>query len=153
MGRRFDPDRAHKNAEFGASRRQHLTPFCVLLGRGQDVDLSESGIFKMALRKKSESVSTWSVADLSALYTQERTALIAQARRILRSDADASEIVQEAFLKFILAAPELDSKDRAMAYLRTSITNLCLNQIRATGSRPNLVAIDSDTSQERINEL
>ena len=83
----------------------------------------------MALRKKSESVSTWSVADLSALYTQERTALIAQARRILRSDADASEIVQEAFLKFILAAPELDSKDRAMAYLRTSITNLCLNQI------------------------
>jgi transcriptional regulator len=40
-----------------------------------------------------------------------------------------------------------------MAYLRTSITNLCLNQIRATGSRPNLVAIDSDTSQERINEL
>ena len=107
----------------------------------------------MALRKKSESVSTWSVADLSALYTQERTALLAQARRILRSDADASEIVQEAFLKFILAAPELDSKDRAMAYLRTSITNLCLNQIRTTGSRPNLVAIDSDTSQERINEL
>ena len=52
-----------------------------------------------------------------------------------------------------MAAPELDSKDRAMAYLRTSITNLCLNQIRATGSRPNLVAIDSDTSQERINEL
>ena len=133
--------------------RQQFGLLSVLLGRGQDVDLTESGIFKMALRKKSESVSTWSVADLSALYTQERTALIAQARRILRSDADASEIVQEAFLKFILAAPELDSKDRAMAYLRTSITNLCLNQIRATGSRPNLVAIDSDTSQERINEL
>lgn len=133
--------------------RQQFGLLSVLLGRGQDVDLTESGIFKMALRKKSESVSTWSVADLSALYTQERTALIAQARRILRSDADASEIVQEAFLKFILAAPELDSKDRAMAYLRTSITNLCLNQIRATGSRPNLVAIDSDTTQERINEL
>jgi hypothetical protein len=28
-----------------------------------------------------------------------------------------------------------------------------LNQIRATGARPNLVAIDSDTSQERLNEL
>lgn len=109
----------------------------------------------MALRRKSVSsvVSTWSVADLSALYSQERSSLIAQARRILRSDADASEIVQEAFLKFILAAPELDSKDRALAYLRTSITNLCLNQIRATGSRPNLVAIDAETSQERINEL
>ena len=109
----------------------------------------------MALRKRniSSAVSTWSVAELSALYSQERSSLIAQARRILRSDADASEIVQEAFLKFILAAPELDSKDRALAYLRTSITNLCLNQIRATGARPNLVAIDSETSQERINEL
>ena len=109
----------------------------------------------MALRKKniSSAVSTWSVAELSALYSQERSSLIAQARRILRSDADASEIVQEAFLRFILAAPELDSKDRALAYLRTSITNLCLNQIRATGARPNLVAIDSETSQERINEL
>jgi hypothetical protein len=40
-----------------------------------------------------------------------------------------------------------------LAYLRTSITNLCLNQIRANGTRPNLVAIDSETSQERINEL
>jgi RNA polymerase sigma factor (sigma-70 family) len=109
----------------------------------------------MALRRKSVSsaVSTWSVADLSALYSQERSSLIAQARRILRSDADASEIIQEAFLKFILAAPELDSKDRALAYLRTSITNLCFNQIRATGSRPNLVAIDAETSQDRINEL
>lgn len=109
----------------------------------------------MALRKKniSSAVSTWSVADLSALYSQERSGLIAQARRILRSEADASEIVQEAFLKFILAAPELDSKERALAYLRTSITNLSLNQIRATGARPNLVAIDSATSQERINEL
>ena len=36
---------------------------------------------------------------------------------------------------------------------RTTVNNLCLNQIRATGSRPNLVAIDSETSQERISEL
>jgi transcriptional regulator len=30
---------------------------------------------------------------------------------------------------------------------------LCLNVIRATGSRPNLVAIDSDATQERLAEL
>ena len=114
----------------------------------------------MALRKKqapaavvTQTVSDWSVADLSALYAEHRSSLIGQARRILRSDADAAEIVQEAFLKFILAAPELDTPERAMAYLRTSVNNLCLNQIRATGARPNLVAIDSDTSQERLNEL
>jgi len=101
----------------------------------------------------SQAVSDWSVADLSALYAEQRSSLTAQARRILRSEADAVEIVQEAFLKFIMAAPELDSRDRALAYLRTTINNLCLNQIRATGSRPNLVAIDSDATQERLDEL
>ena len=107
----------------------------------------------MSLRKKAQApatVAAWSVSDLSALYTQNRSSLIAQARRILRSDADAAEVVQDAFLKFILAAPELDTADRALAYLRTTVKNLCLNVIRATGSRPNLVAIDSDASQERL---
>jgi len=56
-------------------------------------------------------------------------------------------------LKFMLAAPELDSADRAIAYLRTSVTNLSLNIIRARGARPNLVAIDADTTQERLNEI
>jgi RNA polymerase sigma factor (sigma-70 family) len=110
----------------------------------------------VSLRKKSQapaSVAAWSVSDLSALYTQNRSSLIAQARRILRSDADAAEVVQDAFLKFILAAPELDTADRAMAYLRTTVNNLCLNVIRATGSRPNLVAIDSDATQERLSEI
>jgi RNA polymerase sigma factor (sigma-70 family) len=111
---------------------------------------------KVSLRKKAQAPATiaaWSVSDLSALYTQNRSSLIAQARRILRSDADAAEVVQDAFLKFILAAPELDTEDRAMAYLRTTVNNLCLNVIRATGSRPNLVAIDSDATQVRLSEI
>ena len=110
----------------------------------------------MSLRKKAQApatVATWHVSDLSALYTQNRSLLIAQARRILRSEADAAEVVQDAFLKFILAAPELDTEDRAMAYLRTIVNNLCLNLIRAKGSRPNLVAIDSDATQERLSEI
>ena len=115
----------------------------------------------MAFRKQakiteaapSQAVSDWSIADLSALYAEQRSSLTSQARRILRSEADAVEIVQEAFLKFILAAPELDSRDRALAYLRTTVNNLCLNQIRASGSRPNLVAIDSEATQERLDEL
>ena len=110
----------------------------------------------MSLRKKAQApatVAAWSVSDLSALYTQNRSSLIAQARRILRSDADAAEVVQDAFLKFILAAPELDTADRAMAYLRTTVNNLCLNVIRATGSRPNLVAIDSDATEVRLSEI
>ncbi|CAN2227637.1 RNA polymerase sigma-70 like domain [Candidatus Nanopelagicaceae bacterium] len=99
------------------------------------------------------STADWSIAQLSAIYTEHRTQLVSQARRITRDEAEANEVVQEAFLKFMLAAPELDSADRAIAYLRTSVTNLALNVIRARGARPNLVAIDADTTQERLNEI
>jgi RNA polymerase sigma factor (sigma-70 family) len=99
------------------------------------------------------SAADWSIAQLSAIYTEHRTQLVSQARRITKNEAEANEVVQEAFLKFMLAAPDLDSADRAIAYLRTSVTNLALNVIRARGARPNLVAIDADTTQERLNEI
>jgi RNA polymerase sigma factor (sigma-70 family) len=95
----------------------------------------------------------WSIADLSAIYTEYRTSLVSQARRMLRVDADANEVVQEAFLKFMLAAPDLDTTERAVAYLRASVNNLSLNVIRARGDRPNLVALDAETTQERLNEI
>ena len=97
--------------------------------------------------------SDWSIADLSAIYTEYRTSLVSQARRMLRDETDANEVVQEAFLKFMLAAPDLDTTERAVAYLRASVNNLALNVIRARGDRPNLVALDSETTQERLNEI
>jgi RNA polymerase sigma factor (sigma-70 family) len=109
--------------------------------------------FKFKPQAAEPVVTTWSVADLSALYLESRSSLISQARRMLRNEQDATEVVQEAFLKFILAAPELDTKERALAYIRTSINNLSLNVIRAKGNRPNLIPIDSDTSQARLAEI
>ena len=103
---------------------------------------------------KSQAATTgWTVADLASLYSEHRTSLVSQSRRMLRSESEANEVVQEAFIKFILAAPELDTEGRALAYLRATINNLSLNVIRARGSRPNLVAIDSDTSAERLAEI
>jgi len=103
---------------------------------------------------KSQAATTgWTVADLASLYSEHRTSLVSQARRMLRSDSEANEVVQEAFIKFILAAPELDTEGRALAYLRATINNLSLNVIRARGNRPNLVALDSDTSSERLAEI
>jgi RNA polymerase sigma factor (sigma-70 family) len=110
-------------------------------------------ILEVAPASAQGSAADWSISQLSALYTEHRTQLVSQARRITRDEAEANEVVQEAFLKFMLAAPELDSADRAIAYLRTSVTNLSLNIIRARGARPNLVAIDADTTQERLNEI
>jgi RNA polymerase sigma factor (sigma-70 family) len=105
------------------------------------------------MAKSQEITTDWTVADLASLYSEYRLSLISQARRMLRSDSEANEVVQEAFIKFILAAPELDTKERALAYLRATINNLSLNVIRARGSRPNLVALDSDTSAERLAEI
>lgn len=110
-------------------------------------------ILEAAPASAAGSAADWSISQLSAIYTEHRTQLVSQARRITRDEAEANEVVQEAFLKFMLAAPELDSADRAIAYLRTSVTNLSLNIIRARGARPNLVAIDADTTQERLNEI
>ena len=106
-----------------------------------------------ALATTPGATADWSIAQLSAIYTEYRTQLVSQARRITRDEAEANEVVQEAFLKFMLAAPDLDTADRAIAYLRTSVNNLALNVIRARGARPNLVAIDADTTQERLNEI
>jgi len=103
--------------------------------------------------KSQETTNDWTVADLASLYSEYRLSLISQARRMLRSESEANEVVQEAFIKFILAAPELDTKERALAYMRATINNLSLNVIRARGSRPNLVALDSDTSAERLAEI
>jgi RNA polymerase sigma factor (sigma-70 family) len=103
--------------------------------------------------KSQATTKDWSVADLASLYSEYRLSLISQARRMLRSDSEANEVVQEAFIKFILAAPELDTQERALAYMRATVNNLSLNVIRARGSRPNLVALDSDTSAERLAEI
>ena len=105
------------------------------------------------MAKSQAATAEWTVANLASLYSEHRTSLVSQARRMLRSDSEANEVVQEAFIKFILAAPELDTEGRALAYLRATINNLSLNVIRARGSRPNLVAIDSDTSAERLAEI
>ena len=99
------------------------------------------------------SVSELSVGDLSALYQDQRSSLVSQARRILYSDSDANEVVQEAFLRFILAAPELDSKERALAYLRRTVNNLSFNVLRAKNLRPSLYSVDTLATQSELDTI
>ncbi|NDA62739.1 MAG: RNA polymerase sigma factor [Chitinophagia bacterium] len=102
----------------------------------------------MALKAKKSKViksltpAAWSVAQFSSFYTQNRTELIAHANRIIKDRAKAEEITQEALVKFMLAAPELESDDHALSYLHRTIENLCIDLFRAENRRPNLVAID-----------
>jgi RNA polymerase sigma factor (sigma-70 family) len=84
----------------------------------------------------------WTVAELGAFYTEHRSELLAHANRVLKDSAKAEEITQDALIKFMLAAPELESTDHALSYLHRTIENLCIDLFRLEGRRPNLVVID-----------
>jgi RNA polymerase sigma factor (sigma-70 family) len=103
----------------------------------------------VSLRKKSPSagLKVWTVAELGAFYTEHRSELIAHASRILKDSAKAEEVIQDALIKVMLAAPELESKDHALGYMHRTIENLCIDIFRIEGRRPNLVLLD-DASAE-----
>lgn len=96
---------------------------------------------------KSSAPLMWTVGDLGAFYTQHRAELHAHASRVLKDQIKAEEITQDALIKFMLAAPELESEDHALSYLHRTIENLCIDLFRAEGRRPNLVVLD-DASAE-----
>ena len=107
----------------------------------------------MALKARKSKVTgvltpdSWSVAQFSSFYTQNRSELIAHANRIVKDKAKAEEITQEALIKFMLATPELQSSNHALSYLHRTIENLCIDLFRAENRRPNLVALDDSTTE------
>lgn len=103
----------------------------------------------MALKKSvvAAGPKIWTVAELGAFYTEHRSELLAHANRVLKDSAKAEEITQDALIKFILAAPELESTDHALSYLHRTIENLCIDFFRLEGRRPNLVLLDDATAE------
>jgi len=107
----------------------------------------------VAFKKSANSAGprVWSVAELGAFYTENRAELLAHANRVLKDSAKAEEITQDALIKFMLAAPELESKEHAIGYLHRTIENLCIDYFRAEGRRPNLVVIDDAQAEVEAN--
>lgn len=123
------------------------------LRQGNTFIMSKRGKVADGIAPQAPSVASWTISDLASIYAEQRSSLIAQAYRILRIEADAQEVVQEAFLKFILAAPELDSADRALAYLRTTVNNISFNNLRAKKARGENVALEIEVAQADLEEL
>ena len=96
---------------------------------------------------KSAAPHVWTVGDLGSFYAEHRSELHAHASRVLKNSAKAQEITQDALIKFMLAAPELESAEHALAYLHRTIENLCIDLFRAEGRRPNLVVLDDATAE------
>ena len=84
----------------------------------------------------------WSLKDLGAFYASHNFELKSHANRILKDPTKADEVVQEAFVKVMLAAPELSSEAHALSYLHRTIENSCMDIFRSENRRPNLVVLD-----------
>ena len=99
--------------------------------------------------KKSVSagLKAWTIVELGAFYTKYRSELLSHAQRILKDSSRAEEVIQDALIKVMLAAPELESNDHALGYMHRTIENLCIDIFRLEGRRPNLVVLD-DASTE-----
>jgi len=94
-----------------------------------------------------EGLQVWTIAELGIFYTEHRFELQAHAARLLKNNTKAEEVVQDALIKVMLAAPELSSEEHALSYLHRTIENLCIDIFRLEGRRPNLVVIDDVTAE------
>jgi len=113
----------------------------------------------MAFRARSKNIigaeinppNLWSVSQFSDFYVKNRSELIAHANRILKDTSKSEEVTQEALVKFMLAAPELESVEHALSYLHRTIENLCIDLFRAENRRPNLVALEDVSVEAELN--
>jgi RNA polymerase sigma factor (sigma-70 family) len=82
------------------------------------------------------------VAQLGTFFASHRTSFLDQAVRRVGNRNVAEELVQDALMKVILAAPELNSDSHALAYIRNTINNLAIDRLRLEGRRPRLVSVE-----------
>ncbi|MDC0911645.1 sigma-70 family RNA polymerase sigma factor [Aquiluna sp.] len=92
----------------------------------------------------------WSAQDFANIYVRFRPHLISHARKFLREETQAEEVVQDAFLYLMTSLPELDSELGVLRFLKWKTKMLCLDIIRSSqsGLNPNLVPLPDDIADE-----
>lgn len=81
-----------------------------------------------------ERTQDWTMNGFGDLYISERDRLVDLAARYTKDRSEAEDIVQDAFVKCAIAAPDLANRDHAVAYLTRTVVNTALNVVKA-GSR------------------
>ena len=92
----------------------------------------------------------WSAQDFANIYVRFRPHLISHARKFLREELQAEEVVQDAFLYLMTALPELDSELGVLRFLKWKTKMLCLDTLRSSTSGLNgsLVPLPDDIADE-----
>lgn len=74
--------------------------------------------------------AAWEETSLRDLYRDERWSLVRLATLLLRDQAEAEEVVQDAFVHAHLAWGRLRDADRSVAYLRSAVMNGARSRLR-----------------------
>lgn len=92
----------------------------------------------------------WSAQDFANIYVRFRPHLVSHARKLLREESQAEEVVQDAFLYLMTALPELDSELGVLRFLKWKTKMLCLDILRSStsGLNANLVPLPDEVAEE-----
>ncbi|MDA8796037.1 sigma-70 family RNA polymerase sigma factor, partial [Aquiluna sp.] len=93
--------------------------------------------------KQAVTLKNWSAQDFANIYVRFRPHLISHARKFLREETQAEEVVQDAFLYLMTALPELDSELGVLKFLKWKTKMICIDLIRAS-SRIQVEAVPDD---------
>jgi len=95
-------------------------------------------------------LKNWSAQDFANIYVRFRPHLITHARKFLREETQAEEVVQDAFLYLMTALPELDSELGVLRFLKWKTKMLCLDIIRSSraGLNNNMVPLPEEIRDE-----
>jgi RNA polymerase sigma-70 factor (ECF subfamily) len=78
--------------------------------------------------------------DVERLYREYGDMVLRRAQRILGSESDAQEVLQELFMSFLRDPSQLKEKTSLTGWLYGATTHLCLNTIRNKKNRLRLLS-------------
>lgn len=79
---------------------------------------------------------------LDQLYRAHGHAVLRRARRLLRDDDDARDVLQDVFLDLARHPERFEARSSIATYLYAATTHACLNRLRDGKNRQRLVAIE-----------
>ena len=91
-------------------------------------------------------------AILRDVYARHAPAVHRRALRLLGSEADAHEVLQDLFVSLLARPDELVVRDAWSSYLYAATTHACLNRLRDQRRRARLLDREAMVEQPRVSE-
>lgn len=81
-------------------------------------------------------------AELDAIYRAHGHAVLRRARRLLRDEDAARDVVQDVFLEMFRRPEAFEARSSLATFLYSATTHACLNRLRNGKTRARLVALE-----------